>query len=222
MPKCIYFEICGGCSLQHILYELTLENKKKFVQDQLRKNGYVVENIALEHGEPYNYRNRMDFAFSNAGLSLREQRHFDRYVKINRCEISNEKINSLLSELQIWFDKNKDRLETFDMRKKEGVLKYALIRTPTNTDNTTLCFAVNINSSKTASHIEQLKEYAKESSVKNIIVAKVDAQKDDSTSSDFFVIKGSEMIEEEFLGKKIVYHSQGFFPKQHTCCRTYG
>jgi tRNA/tmRNA/rRNA uracil-C5-methylase (TrmA/RlmC/RlmD family) len=211
MAKCPYFGLCGGCSLQHIPYELTLENKKKFVEDNLRKNGYSLETIELQHGEEYNYRNRMDFAFSPAGLGLREQSHFDRHVHIKTCDISNAKINALMKDVQDWFDKNKNTLEPFDIRRKEGVLKFALMRAPENTDETTLCFALNINSTKAAEHMEKIKEFSKSSSAKNIIIAKVEAQREDSTSNDFFTVKGSEMIEEEFLGKKLLYHSQGFF-----------
>jgi 23S rRNA (uracil1939-C5)-methyltransferase len=216
MGVCPYYGTCGGCSLQHVPYELALGNKKKFVENHLRRNGYEPESIEIVHGSPYNYRNRMDFAFSKEGLSLREQRHFDRHVFVERCEISNEKINALMREVQAWFEKNKNVLEPFDMRRKDGVLKFALMRAPENTDDTAMCFALNIDSPRAAEHVEYIEEFAKTSSAENVLISKVEAQREDSTSPDFFAVKGKEMIEELFLGRPLFYHSQGFF-QNNTC-----
>jgi 23S rRNA (uracil-5-)-methyltransferase RumA len=210
IPLCKHFGSCGGCSAQHIQYSLTLENKKKYIADQLRRlNITVPENITIKHADPYHYRNRMDFVFFAGGLGLREKDKFDKIIPIERCEIANEKVNSLLTEVKEWFKKTD--LEAFNLRNKQGTMKYALIRASEYSDDSTICFALNSESGQLAYHIDRVKEFAKITTAKNIVIARVKAQHDDSTSDDYFEVKGMETMEEMFLGKKIEYHSQGFF-----------
>ncbi|MEM3127049.1 MAG: 23S rRNA (uracil(1939)-C(5))-methyltransferase RlmD, partial [Candidatus Woesearchaeota archaeon] len=71
-PLCLYFGDCGGCSAQHISYEVQLENKKNLVINELRNNNIELsENIQIFYSEPYFYRNRMDFVFFDEGIGLR-------------------------------------------------------------------------------------------------------------------------------------------------------
>ena len=93
-PLCKHFGSCGGCSAQHIQYSLTLENKKKYIADQLRRlNITPPENMEIKHVSPYHYRNRMDFVFFNGGLGLREK---DRFDKENELQILIEKLRKEL------------------------------------------------------------------------------------------------------------------------------
>jgi 23S rRNA (uracil-5-)-methyltransferase RumA len=210
IPLCKHFGSCGGCSAQHIPYSLTLDNKKKFISDQLRHmNITAPENIEIKYTAPYHYRNRMDFVFFAGGLGLREKDKFDKIIPIDRCEIANEKVNALLTEVKEWFSKTE--LDAFNLKNKQGTMKYALIRASEYNDDSTICFALNSESGQLAYHIDQIKEFAKKTTAKNIVIARVAAQHDDSTSDDYFEVKGTETMEELFLGKKIEFHSQGFF-----------
>lgn len=209
-PLCRHFGSCGGCSAQHIPYTLTLDNKRKYISDQLRRlNITAPEHIDVKHADPYHYRNRMDFVFFQGGLGLREKDRFDKIIPIERCEISNEKINILLTEIKEWFSKTD--IDPFNLKTKQGTMKYALIRASEYCDDTSICFALNSDSGQLAYHIDRIKEFAKTSTAKNIVIARVKADHDDSTSNDYFDVKGSETMNELFLGKNIQFHSQGFF-----------
>ncbi|MGV8163089.1 MAG: 23S rRNA (uracil(1939)-C(5))-methyltransferase RlmD [Candidatus Nanoarchaeia archaeon] len=209
-PKCQHFSSCGGCSLQHIPYDLTLENKRKFLSDQLRRNNILFSgNIEVLHTKEYGYRNRMDFVFFQEGLGLREKDRFDKIIKINHCEIASEKINILKKEVEDFFHKAK--LEPFNLKTQRGTMKYALIRACEFNDDSCISFALNADSNNTAWHIENIKDFSKITTAKSVMVSRVPAQKDDSASQDYFCIKGSEYLQEIFLGKKLLFHSQGFF-----------
>jgi 23S rRNA (uracil1939-C5)-methyltransferase len=209
-PVCQYFGKCGGCSAQHIPYSLTLENKRKYIADQLRRLKISVPDIIeIKHTDKYNYRNRMDFVFFDGGLGLRVKDSFDNIIKIERCEIANEKVNALLTEVRDWFSKSD--VEAFNLRSKQGVLKYALIRASEFNDDSCISFALNSDSGHLAYHIDQIKEFAKKTIAKNVVISRVKGNHDDSISDDFFAVKGTEMIDENFLGRKITFHSQGFF-----------
>ncbi len=67
-PICPYFGICGGCSLQHINYAAQLQSKKQQVIDLFERVGKIpnppVRDVLAAPSE-YNYRNKMEFSFSD-------------------------------------------------------------------------------------------------------------------------------------------------------------
>ena len=223
IPKCRYFGECGGCSAQHVPYELQLKNKLNFVMSKLKKQTVELpENwtIGISNDKEYNYRNRMDLIFCNEGLGLRRKDKFYKIVPISRCEISNEKLNRFIVEINSWFEENKDSLDVFDIKAKSGTLKYALIRAPEFSDNSTISFVINIESSRAEEHIELLKKFSDKTSAKNVVISKVPAKLDESVSRDCYAVKGSIMLDEIFSGgmdtqsrfsHDYIFHSQGFF-----------
>ena len=63
-PPCRHFSTCGGCQWQFAGYETQLEWKTDIVAGQLRHLGRIdapVVRPAVTAGDPYAYRNRMDF-----------------------------------------------------------------------------------------------------------------------------------------------------------------
>jgi 23S rRNA (uracil-5-)-methyltransferase RumA len=199
---CPYFGKCGGCSSQHIAYEQQLENKKIVVA---RNTGVDINSIKVFSDNPYNYRNRMDFIFLPRGLGLREKGNWKSVVDIDKCVISNDKLNRLLSEVREHFK----GVDSFDVQRKTGTYRYAVIRTPSNSSS--ISFVLNEDSNKTAEAIEKIKNYAKVSSVDSILVTYVPKDTDSSISEEFFVVKGSDMITEDFLNRSFEYSVQGFF-----------
>lgn len=199
---CSYFGKCGGCSSQHIEYEQQLENKKIVVA---RNADVDINSIKVFSDEPFNYRNRMDFIFHPRGLGLREKGNWRSVVDVEECVISNNKLNQLLKEVREYFK----GVDSFDVQRKTGTYRYAVIRTPSNSSS--ISFVLNEDSNKTAEAIEKIKEFAKTSSADSILVTYVPKDTDSSISEEFFVVKGSDMINEDFLGKTFEYSVQGFF-----------
>src|SRR5690606_28364687 len=118
-PLCPYFGQCGGCNLQHIAYEDQLLRQKKEISDTLG-----VKDLLVFHAESYYYRNRMDFIFSHQGLGLRKQGQWDVIVPVEQCVIADKSINIVLREVQQYFS----RVDVFDIKKRKGTFRYALIR----------------------------------------------------------------------------------------------
>ncbi|GIU68774.1 MAG: 23S rRNA (uracil-5-)-methyltransferase RumA [Candidatus Woesearchaeota archaeon] len=199
---CPYFGKCGGCSSQHIPYEQQLEHKKNVVA---RNIGVDINTIKVFSDKPYNYRNRMDFIFHPGGLGLREKGNWKKIIDIEKCVISNDKINELLSEIRQFFID----IDYFDIRKKTGTYRYAVIRT--SFDHSSISFVLNADSVNIGSAVEKIKEYSKISSAENIIVTYVPKNTDVSVSGDFFVVKGKDKILEVLLNNYFEYSVQGFF-----------
>jgi 23S rRNA (uracil-5-)-methyltransferase RumA len=199
-PKCPYFTKCGGCTAQHIDYSLQLENSKRILSKALK-----FDDIEVFSASPYNYRNRMDFIFHKKGLGFRKKGDYKKIIDIEKCPISNEKINVLLKEIRDFFEKP----DYFDIHSKKGTFRYAVIRAPQK--DSSITFILNSDSEKKQQAIEKVKEYAKMSSANNILIGFVPKNTDNSISEDYIVIKGSDMLKADYLGKRFFFHSQGFF-----------
>jgi 23S rRNA (uracil1939-C5)-methyltransferase len=89
---CPYFGpgLCGGCQWQHIAYERQLALKEEIAADQLRRIGRLSDppvRPALAVGEPFHYRNHMQFSVAPDGRLglLRAQSH--SVIPIDECPL---------------------------------------------------------------------------------------------------------------------------------------
>ena len=201
-PLCKYFGQCGGCASQHIAYDTQLDSKRKQMASCINVEP---DSIEVFSGKEYHYRNRMDLMFTPRGIGLRKKGDWRNCVDIEECVIANEKLNQLIKEIREHFR----NVDFFDVRKNQGTYRYAVIRTPGNTSS--VSFVLNEDSTKTGEAIDRIKHYAKSSSAENIIVTYVPKQTDMSISEEFFVVKGSDMLTENYLDKQFTYSVQGFF-----------
>lgn len=198
-PLCTYFGECGGCSCQHIDYSVQLENKKKALARAIN-----FDNITVFSGKEYGYRNRMDFVFTKSGIGLRKKDKWHNIIDIEKCAISNEKLNTLLKETRDFFKEP----DYFDLKRGTGTFKYAVIRTPR--EDSSISFVLS-ESGKLSEAIEQAKEFAAKTTANNILVTYVPKETDESVSDEFFAVKGNDMLKEKYLGIEFLYSVQGFF-----------
>jgi len=199
-PLCSNFSSCGGCSFQDIDYSEQLENKKRHLSEAIRYN-----NIQVFSGQEYNYRNRMDFVFHAGGLGLRERGSWYKMVNIEHCPISNNKLNEILTEVREFF---KD-VFYFDVKKQFGTYCYAVIRTPGN--DSSVSIVLNKKSKKKDKAVEYIKEFAKITSINNVIVTFIPHNRNVSVSDEYDVIKGSDMLRSKYLEYSFHFPVQGFF-----------
>ncbi len=202
-PLCPYFGSCGGCTTQHIDYEKQLENKKLTIARALKVDGGDVKTFC---DEAYGYRNRMDFIFHPRGLGFRERGSFHKIVDVENCVISTPLINTLLAEVRTFF---RD-VEVFDLKRKSGVMRYALIRA-TSIGDSSFSFVLNEDAPNKEPTVDKIKQFSLSSVAKNVLIAFLESEKDDSTSDRFIVVKGQEYLEEELCGKRFQFLIQGFF-----------
>ena len=207
-PLCQYFGKCGGCTAQHIAYEQQLENKKTKLHQTINKLINTPLEIEIFSDQPYYYRNRMDFIFHNDGLGLREKDKAWKIVDIERCVISNQKINQLLNEIRTFFR----QIDAFDAAKKTGTYKYAVIRAPeTSQQQSSISFVLNSESTKIAETIQKIKQFAEITTAENVLITYVVPEEEESISSDYIIVKGKDMLKQQIMNKTFNYSIQGFF-----------
>ncbi|MBM3200607.1 class I SAM-dependent RNA methyltransferase, partial [Candidatus Woesearchaeota archaeon] len=199
-PRCPYFGTCGGCSAQHIDYEVQLENKRKVLARAAK-----FENVEVFSGLEYGYRNRMDFIFHQQGLGLRKKQQWQAIVDIDRCLIANGRINLLLAGIRAFFR----GVDAYDVKKHTGTYHYAVVRAPG--EDSSISFVLNEDSEGLSSAVDKVKEFAKTTTARNIVITYTPKDSEVSISNNFFIAKGEDMIREKYLSKEFLFPVQGFF-----------
>lgn len=146
-PTCAHFGICGGCKWQNMDYAQQLHYKQKQVSDNFTRIGHLdyagVEPIAGCENQ-LNYRNKLEFTFSNKRWLTLEQLadksidanvpslgfhvpgRFDKIIGIDNCHLQHEANNSIRNFIR---DKSQELgLTFFDHFEKKGDLRNIILR----------------------------------------------------------------------------------------------
>ncbi len=146
-PKCVHFGTCGGCKWQNMSYEAQLKFKQKEVVENLLRIGKLdlpeIDPI-LPAPQPFYYRNKMEFSFSNNrwlqpeeleegypvgsrnALGLHIPGMWDKILDLQECHLMADPVNQIRLAIREYADAN--GLSFFDPRKQEGLLRTLMIR----------------------------------------------------------------------------------------------
>lgn len=149
-PVCKHFGVCGGCKWQNMDYISQLFYKQKQVNDALTrliKIELPTINEIIPSKKIYNYRNKLEFTFSNKKWLTQEQVDdktlafdglnrnalgfhipgmFDKILDIEECHLQEEPSNAIRNELKNYALEN--NLTFFDLREQIGLLRNVIIR----------------------------------------------------------------------------------------------
>ena len=101
-PPCDVFGKCGGCSFQHIPYEIQVREKTQILRHSLRKllSPEVLGKTDVKHSpKEWHYRNRIQVNF-NGERWFYKARESHQPVAFSHCHIAEKKINEVLQELK--------------------------------------------------------------------------------------------------------------------------
>jgi 23S rRNA (uracil1939-C5)-methyltransferase len=106
-PRCAYFGVCGGCSLQHLDVAAQVAVKQRTLEDALWHIGRVRPQIVLPaiHGPAWGYRERARLTVRNVpkkgGVLVGFHERKSSYVAdMMSCEVLPPKISSMLPALR--------------------------------------------------------------------------------------------------------------------------
>lgn len=146
-PICDVFKRCGGCSSQHIEYNMQLLLKNKMVENVLKKqkvNYKRVENV-IGMGMPYYYRNKVQYPVrvdksNNTVMGFYSKRSHD-IVKNNCCFIQNRVIDMLSKSI---FDLLlTEGFTGYNEEKSTGDIRHILVRRGYHTGDIMIVIIVN-------------------------------------------------------------------------------
>ncbi len=150
VPPCEHFKHCGGCTFQQLNYDEQIEQKKQQVIDAFQRLAGL-ETVKIDKVIPsntiYNYRNKMEFTFSNRrwilpdepkdapqgfALGLHIPGRFDKILDINECHIQPKLGNEILNFIR---EKAIElKLKPYDQKTHIGFLRHLVLRFGVNTD----------------------------------------------------------------------------------------
>jgi 23S rRNA (uracil1939-C5)-methyltransferase len=150
-PVCRHFGVCGGCKWQHLPYHLQLKYKQKQVTDNLTRIGKVeLPSISpiLGSSNVYNYRNKLEYTFSDRRWLTREEVNsdndfekedalgfhipglFDKVLDIRECHLQPDPSNAIRDSVRRYAHRNS--LPFFNLRQQSGFLRNIIIRNSGN------------------------------------------------------------------------------------------
>ncbi len=102
-PKCIHFDLCGGCSMQHLDVRAQVAVKQRILEDNLQRIGKVKPEVILApiYGEAWGYRQRARLSVRHVlkkGKTLVgfHEKRSSFIADMQHCEILPPKISKLL------------------------------------------------------------------------------------------------------------------------------
>lgn len=130
MAKCNIFDKCGGCKFPHNDYQKTIEFKKKFVLDALKKENHnVTIDQVVTSSNPFAYRNKMQITFSNSNGKVKSgfyEENSHKVVDLDFCPIHTDIQNEIASYIKELV--NKLKLRAFDEDRNFGLIRHVLIK----------------------------------------------------------------------------------------------
>lgn len=143
-PICKYFDLCGGCSLQHVNYSKQLSIKRIFVEDAFKRiaklTGLEIPNV-LPSDKIYFYRNKMEYSFAKRwlyneieytdekkefALGLHIPKIFEKVIHLDECFLQSDFSNRVRNFIaDFLFNK---KINIHSLKNKQGLLKALTIR----------------------------------------------------------------------------------------------
>jgi 23S rRNA (uracil1939-C5)-methyltransferase len=102
-PSCPYAGVCGGCDFMHLDRTTELEQKASMLREALGRTGGFRELPSIQVqavGPELGYRQRLRLQVDGAGRLGLFERKSHELVAIERCQVSDEGINTLLGHLR--------------------------------------------------------------------------------------------------------------------------
>lgn len=193
-PLCPYFNECGGCDLQHINYEKTLEFKKHQIKLLLKKIANIKYDKDIEiikSDKEYFYRNKLSMHLQNENNIAKlcyYKKHSHNGVFIKNCYIVDKKFEIVIKLVNEFFKEN--NIKAFDNKNKTGFAKHIVARIIKN--KLLLTFVLNKNDFPS---VEKLYNYLSQHFEEVGLNLNINKKHNEILSNDFIHLKGIKYIE---------------------------
>ncbi|MDE6308791.1 MAG: 23S rRNA (uracil(1939)-C(5))-methyltransferase RlmD, partial [Muribaculaceae bacterium] len=228
VPRCEHFTVCGGCRWQHLPYDVQLDAKRQQVVDAMRRIAKVeIPEVkpTLGSGNVWEYRNKMEYTFSNKRWLTREQLlsgeefadrngagfhipgAFDKVLDINRCFLQDhlgDRIRLFIKKFAL-----SNGLSFYDLRNQQGLLRTLMVRIA-STGQVMVVMSFGQDDPESIKKVMDAiaSEFPEITSLMYVVNLKVN---DSLADQDILLYKGVPHIEEEMEGLKFRVGPKSFY-----------
>ncbi|GGH47919.1 RNA methyltransferase [Mangrovimonas yunxiaonensis] len=227
-PVCEHFGTCGGCKWQNMAYEHQLQYKQNEVVNNLTRLGHIElpsNTTILGAEEPYFYRNKMEFSFSDSRWLTQDEINseedlgdknalgfhipgmWDKILDIKKCWLQKDPSNDIRNFIKTFAVEN--QLEFFNTRQQSGFLRTLMIRTATTGDLMVLVQFFKEDKAKRELLLDALAEKFPEISALLYVIN--EKGNDTIYDQDVITYKGNAFIFEEMEGLKFKINAKSFY-----------
>lgn len=162
IPDCRSYNVCGGCTAQHLSYEEQLDFKFSRVKDCIRKIGGLDDSIVkypIGMESVYRYRNKVQFPVGmvNGKLSIgffSEKSH--EIIDIDTCLLQDEESEQIIAIIRKWMNDYSIMPAKNDGKFfKKGLIRHIVVRKAFNTNE---IMVILVTTNKEIPYIEKLIE----------------------------------------------------------------
>ncbi len=227
-PACEHFGTCGGCKWQFMDYQYQLSYKQNEVYNNLTRLGKVelpeVTPI-LGSAQTYNYRNKMEFSFSDSRwLSLEEIKSedpiedrnalgfhipgmWDKILDIKKCHLQQDPSNAIRNSVKEFATIND--LEFYNARNQRGFLRTLMIRMSSIGEIMVLVQFFHEDSTKRTLLLEHLSQKFPE--ITALLYVINNKGNDTIYDQEIVCYNGRDYIEEEMEGLRFRINAKSFY-----------
>lgn len=228
-PVCEHFGICGGCKWQHLPYSEQLYWKHRQIQDALNRIAKVpVPEIepTLGSANIWNYRNKMEYTFSNKKWRTWEQIRsgqeftdsanalgfhipgaFDKVLHIESCHLQDSKGNEVRNFIYSFALSR--GLSFYDIRNNSGLLRTLMIRIATTAD-IMVCISFGEDDKEGIEEVMNAvgERFPEITSLQYVVNLKLN---DSISDQDVVLYRGKDYIEEKMEGLVFRINAKSFY-----------
>lgn len=218
MNKCVYSDVCGGCSYQGTSYTKQLEKKDELISKLLSQ--FCKPKTILGMKDPSSYRNKMQVTF---GKDDNNHIVFGNYVEkthiivpINECAICDKDAFSIVKTINKLISKY--RISIFDENRYKGCMRHVLIRTNHNNEHMIVLVTGNTRIPKINSFINDLLK--KHPNIVTIIQCINEKRTSSVLSNKSFVLYGDGYLTDTLCGNHYNIGFNSFYQVNKTMTKT--
>ena len=115
IPKCKYYDKCGGCFQMHLSYNKQLEFKQEKVKGIFKKICNIDINPNIYSFNELNYRNKVTLKVNNNELGYYEEKSHS-IVDIDTCLLLDNSINEVITKLRSFIQNKKHNISEIMIR----------------------------------------------------------------------------------------------------------
>ena len=226
-PKCAHFGLCGGCKWQHISYEAQLAGKQDEVVQHLKRIGgvspeHIGEILGCE--DPYYYRNKMEFSFSDSkwltpeeiasdknfnrnALGFHKPQMWDKVIDLEACHLQSDPSNAIRNFCKE--EAERQSLRFFNPRHQSGDLRTLMIR---NTQGDQLMVLIQFCEASEGAIQRYLSAIISEFPTIHSLLYTINTKANDTLyDQEICCFHGADFIEEEMEGLRFAIDAKSFY-----------